>query len=67
MLILTRNPGRGNQSTVCIGHDIQITIVDIQGDEVQIAVTAPPAVSVALAASSLPAPAPRPALPRPKG
>ena len=42
MLVLTRCPGRGNQATICIGPDMEITVLGIDGDEIRFAVTTPP-------------------------
>lgn len=42
MLILTRNPGE----TLCIGDDITVTIVAINGNQVRIGINAPKSVDV---------------------
>lgn len=41
MLVLTRCPNRGDQATICIGHQVEITVLAIDGDYVRLAVTAP--------------------------
>lgn len=46
MLVLTRCPGRGNQAVICIGHDIEIVVLGIEDDQVQVAVTAPPSLTI---------------------
>lgn len=42
MLVLTRKKGQ----SVMIGHDIEISIIDIQGDQVRIGINAPRSVAV---------------------
>lgn len=42
MLVLSRQ----RDETICIGDDIEVTVVDIRGDKVRIGVTAPRAISV---------------------
>lgn len=37
MLILTRRPGE----TICIGDDIEVTVLGIQGNQIRIGVNAP--------------------------
>ena len=46
MLVLTRCPGRGNQATICIGPDMEITVLAIEGDQIRFAVTTPPSCCV---------------------
>lgn len=41
-LVLIRKPG----GVICIGDDISIQVVDIQGDQVRIAITAPRDVTI---------------------
>jgi len=59
MLILTRCPGQGHKATICIGHDVEVTVLGIQGDQVQVAVTAPPSLSIACDSASPDACSPR--------
>ena len=59
MLVLTRCPGQGHKATICIGPDVEITVLGIDGDLVQVAVTAPPAVCVAVDLATPEAHAPR--------
>ena len=42
MLVLTRKKGQ----SLMIGQDIEISIVDIQGDQVRLGITAPKTVSI---------------------
>ena len=42
MLILTRKPGQG----ICIGNDIQITVKEINGNQVRLGIEAAPAIKV---------------------
>lgn len=42
MLVLSRQ----RDETICIGHDITITIVDIRGDKVRIGIEAPKEIEV---------------------
>ena len=42
MLILTRRPGE----TLCIGDDVEITVISFKGNQVRIGITAPKEVSV---------------------
>ena len=46
MLVLTRRPEMGAQSKIIIGHDIELTVVEVRGDQVRLGVTAPKDVSV---------------------
>ena len=41
MLVLTRQLNAGDKSTICIGADIEITLVEVKGDQVRIGVQAP--------------------------
>ena len=56
MLVLTRCPNRGDQATICIGHQVEITVLAIDGDVVRLAVTAPlpPSVTVTALPESRP-------------
>lgn len=42
MLVLTRKKGQA----LMIGHDIELSIIDIQGDQVRIGIKAPKSISV---------------------
>ena len=42
MLILTRRPGE----ILCIGDDIEVTVISFKGNQVRIGITAPKEVSV---------------------
>jgi carbon storage regulator len=42
MLVLTRKKGQ----SVMIGHDIEISLIDIQGDQVRLGIKAPKSVAV---------------------
>ncbi|WP_149678228.1 carbon storage regulator CsrA [Thermoclostridium caenicola] len=42
MLVLTRKKGQ----SVMIGHDIEISLIDIQGDQVRLGIKAPRSVAV---------------------
>ncbi len=46
MLVLTRRPELGDQSKILIGDDIEITVVEVRGDQVRVGVEAPKHVSV---------------------
>ena len=46
MLVLTRQLNAGDKATICIGADIEITLVEVKGDQVRIGVNAPRAVAV---------------------
>ena len=46
MLVLTRQLNAGDKATICIGTDIEITLVEVKGDQVRIGVNAPRAVAV---------------------
>ena len=59
MLVLTRCPGQGSKATICIGHEVEITVLGIDGDFVQVAVTAPPAISIAFDSAASGAPSSR--------
>ena len=41
MLVLSRRTDAGDRSTICIGNDMEITLIEVQGDEVRIGVRAP--------------------------
>ena len=41
MLVLTRRVDAGNGSVICIGNDIEITLVAVRGEQVRLAVEAP--------------------------
>ncbi len=41
MLVLSRRTGAGDRSTICIGEDMEITLIEVRGDEVRIGVKAP--------------------------
>lgn len=41
MLVLSRRIDAGDRSTICIGKDMEITLIEVQGDEVRIGVKAP--------------------------
>ena len=42
MLVLTRKKGQ----SLMIGHDIELSIIDIQGDQVRIGINAPKSVTI---------------------
>lgn len=42
MLVLTRKKGQA----IIIGHDIELSIIDIQGDQVRIGINAPKSVTI---------------------
>ncbi|MGI6084076.1 MAG: carbon storage regulator CsrA [Acetivibrionales bacterium] len=42
MLVLTRKKGQ----SLMIGHDIEVSIIDIQGDQVRIGIDAPRSVTI---------------------
>ncbi|NLW03458.1 MAG: carbon storage regulator CsrA [Clostridiaceae bacterium] len=42
MLVLTRKKGQ----SVMIGHDIEISLIDIQGDQVRLGIKAPKSIAV---------------------
>lgn len=46
MLVLTRKVDAGDQSVIRIGDDIEITVVEVRGDQVRLGVQAPREVSV---------------------
>ena len=46
MLVLTRHAELGVQSKICIGDDIELTVVEVRGDQVRIGVDAPKDISV---------------------
>jgi len=41
MLVLSRRTDAGDRSAICIGKDMEITLIEVQGDEVRIGVRAP--------------------------
>ena len=41
MLVLSRRTDAGDRSTICIGNDMEITLIEVHGDEVRIGVKAP--------------------------
>ena len=47
MLVLTRCPGPGTRATICIGHDVEVTVLRIDGDQIELAVTAPETLPIA--------------------
>lgn len=46
MLVLTRQLNAGDKSTICLGSDIEITLVEVRGDQVRLGVKAPCSVTV---------------------
>ena len=42
MLVLSRKKGQ----SLMIGHDVEITVIDIQGDQVRLGISAPKSVAV---------------------
>ena len=46
MLVLTRRSENGDQSTICIGQGIEVTVLEVRGDQVRLGVDAPRSVSV---------------------
>jgi len=46
MLVLTRRGELGDQSKIRIGDEIELTVVEVRGDQVRIGVDAPKNVSV---------------------
>ena len=59
MLVLTRCPGQGSKATICIGHDVEITVLGIDGDQIKVAVTAPPSISIAAESNAMETRSPR--------
>ena len=41
MLVLSRRTDAGDRSTICIGTDMEITLIEVRGDEVRLGVRAP--------------------------
>ncbi len=41
MLVLTRKAGAGDQSVIRIGDDIEVTVIEVRGDQVRIGIAAP--------------------------
>ena len=50
MLVLTRCPGPNTKATICIGHDVEVTVLRIDGDQVELAITAPKTLPIACSA-----------------
>ena len=46
MLVLTRRADAGDHSIIQIGHDIEIVVTEIRGDQVRIGIQAPRDVAV---------------------
>ena len=46
MLVLTRRPESGDQSKISIGHDIELTVVEVRGEHVRLGIDAPKHVSI---------------------
>ena len=46
MLVLTRRPDSGDQSAIKVGNDIEITVVEVRGDQIRIGITAPDDVAI---------------------
>ena len=46
MLVLTRHANAGDASIIKIGHDIEIVIAEIRGDQVRIGIHAPRDIAV---------------------
>ena len=46
MLVLTRRPHEGDKSTIVIGADISVTVVEIKGGEIRLGISAPPDVTI---------------------
>lgn len=46
MLVLTRRVNAGDHSTIKIGHDVEVTLVDVRGEQVRIGISAPHDVTV---------------------
>jgi len=46
MLVLTRRVDEGDRSTICIGQDVEVTVVEVRGDHVRLGVKVPRDVSV---------------------
>ena len=55
MLVLSRRADAGDKSTICIGTDMEITLIGVKGDEVRIGVRAPCGAVVACGALREPA------------
>ena len=41
MLVLTRKPDSGDSSTITIGDGVEITVLEVRGDQVRLGITAP--------------------------
>ena len=46
MLVLTRRPELGDHSKISIGHDIELTVVEVRGEQVRLGIDAPKHVSI---------------------
>ena len=46
MLVLTRRADAGDHSIIKIGHDIEIVVTEIRGDQVRIGIQAPKEIAV---------------------
>ena len=46
MLILTRRVNGGDHSVILIGHDIEVTITEIRGDQARIGIQVPREITV---------------------
>ena len=46
MLVLTRRPELGDQSKIRIGDDIELTVVEVRGDQVRLGIEDPKHVSI---------------------
>lgn len=46
MLVLTRRPHEGDKSTIIIGTDIEVSLVEVKGEQVRIGISAPSDVTV---------------------
>ena len=41
MLVLSRRIDAGDRSTICIGHDMEITLIEVEGEEVRLGIRGP--------------------------
>ena len=46
MLVLTRRANAGDGSTLTIGDDVEVTVIETRGDQVRLGISAPHDVSV---------------------
>ncbi len=46
MLVLTRKAGGADTSTITVGEGVEVTIIEVKGDQVRLGITAPPDVAV---------------------